>query len=157
MQERVQCWIEDLFSNSKYQYEILEEDIIKDKSWPNVSSEETLAQAFERLDSQQVRDFDQSSLLSSLLDSASETQSIRSLRSLEIETSQRGPVFTREASNVSDDIYIDNDDESQLIKAVSPSLEGVDMFPDLDLEEEVTNTSATNKWPLVNSLNPFEL
>lgn len=145
VQERVQCWIEDLFSNSKYQYEILEEDIIKDKSWPNVSSEETLAQAFERLDSQQVRDFDQSSLLSSLLDSASETQSIRSLRSLEIETSQRGPVFTREASNVSDDIYIDNDDESQLIKAVSPSLEGVDMFPDLDLEEEVTNTSATNK------------
>jgi hypothetical protein len=108
-----------------------------------VSSEETLAQAFVRLDSQQVRDFDQGSMLSSLLDSASETQSIRSLKSVEIETSHREPEFTRETSNISDDIYLDNDDESQLIKASSPGLEGVDMFQNLDLEEEGTNSTTT--------------
>ncbi|XP_061189779.1 polyamine-transporting ATPase 13A3-like [Saccostrea echinata] len=137
VQERLQCWIEDIFSTSKYQYEILEEEITRDKSWPNISSAESLAQAFERLDSQQARDFDQSSLLSSLLDSASETQSIRSLRSLEVDTSHNDPVFQRETSNVSDGFYMDIDDESQLIKQ-DPS-QGVDN-PALDIEGEVSNT-----------------
>ncbi|KAK3088339.1 hypothetical protein FSP39_017880 [Pinctada imbricata] len=84
VKETLQCWLEDIFSNSLYQYEILENEISSTKTWPPVSSHESLADVFIRMDSHQVRDFDQSSLLSSLLDSASETQSIRSLRSLEI-------------------------------------------------------------------------
>ncbi|XP_062618648.1 polyamine-transporting ATPase 13A3-like [Saccostrea cucullata] len=139
VQERLQCWIEDIFSTSKYQYEILEEEISRDKSWPNISSAETLAQAFERLDSQQARDFDQSSLLSSLLDSASETQSIRSLRSVELDPSHSDAVLQRETSNVSDGYHVDIDDESQLIKQ-DPPPQGVDN-PALDIEEEEVSST----------------
>lgn len=137
MKERLQCWIEDIFSNSKYQYEIVEEEIVRDSSWPNISSAESLAQAFERLDSQQARDFDQSSLLSSLLDSASETQSIRSLRSVEVENSHRDsngkPVLNTGASNTSNIFYGDIDDESQLI--TDDPEKGVDNLA-MDLDEQ---------------------
>lgn len=137
VKERLQCWIEDIFSNSKYQYEIVEEEIVRDSSWPNISSAESLAQAFERLDSQQARDFDQSSLLSSLLDSASETQSIRSLRSVEMETSHRDfngkPALNTGASNTSNNFYGDIDDESQLI--ADDLDKGVDNLA-MDLDEQ---------------------
>lgn len=108
-----------------------------DSSWPNISSAESLAQAFERLDSQQARDFDQSSLLSSLLDSASDTQSIRSLQSVEMETSHRDsngkPAFNTGASNTSNNFYGNIDDESQLI---TDDLEkGVDNLA-MDLDEQ---------------------
>ena len=133
VQERLQCWIEDIFSTSKYQYEILEEEMVRDQPWPPVSSAETLAQAFERMDSQQVRDFDQSSLLSSLMDSASDTQSIRSLRSLEVDASHREP---RNYNSQAGSSYVSEDmnDESMLI-GESPTDTGLDN-PALDIDEQ---------------------
>lgn len=147
VRERLQCWIEDIFSNSKYQYEIVEEEIVRDSSWPNISSAESLAQAFERLDSQQARDFDQSSLLSSLLDSASETQSIRSLRSVEMETSHRDfngkPALNTGASNTSNNFYGDIDDESQLI--ADDLDKGVDNLA-MDLDEQGPDVNSQKLW-----------
>lgn len=74
---KLQDKIKQRLFNTQYKYKALEEEISESQDWPPISATTGLLDVFQRMDSAASVDYDRTSLLSSLADSASETGSLR--------------------------------------------------------------------------------
>ncbi|OWF45588.1 probable cation-transporting ATPase 13A3 [Mizuhopecten yessoensis] len=142
----LQTRIEEMFKGASYKYLEVEKDIEKDISWPPTQTKPSnLVDAFARMDSaHNVPDFDQNSLLSSLLYSSSGSYKSHSLHST-------GSLRFSSGS------YKVGMDEEQLIGSLGKEQDATSMgaiFPYLTKMEDITVKQYGNVEGFVNELPP---
>ncbi|XP_033763720.1 LOW QUALITY PROTEIN: probable cation-transporting ATPase 13A3 [Pecten maximus] len=142
----LQTRIEELFKGTSYRYLEVEKDIEKDTAWPPTQTKPSnLVDAFARMDSAHTaQDFDQNSLLSSLLYSSSgsyRSHSLHSTGSLK---------FSSGSYNV-------GKHEEQMVGSIGKEQDATSMgaiFPYLTKMEDITVKHYGNVEGFVNSIQP---